>query len=508
MIRKVLKSLFGKIALIFLVEIMVLSAIQMYLSLTCTFDYYFEKDQKIHAETAANLAKIVEQQWRNGQSFSEIQQTIQGLRLLNPNAHIFLLDEKGQILDNWSDHSPLQRQKIDLQPVLRFLSMKPQNLKEAIFVDDPLHPQNRVIFSASPVVLPQQMGYLLVTFNVPFNSISFQSIKESGVLQNTSLAAMLTVLMSLLAGFLVFFFLNRRLQIMRNVVNYFKNGQYDARIPITAQDEIGDLGIAFNNMANEFQKYLRNLERNDRLRRELIANISHDLRSPLASARGYVETIIMKEKQLSAKERQKFLQVIYKNVVQLNDLVNELFELAKFDAQQIEPAVEAFSLAELAQDIVLKFQPQAEAQGLNLLSRFPKKLPLVKGDIGMIERAISNLIQNAIKFCDSGATVVLELKPVAHGVEICVKDNGAGIPPEDLPFIFERFYRVDKSRNRTSGGSGLGLAIVKKIVEAHGSTIQVKSVPQQETIFKFELPYWQKSGTKAAQFPQAKSKLS
>ena len=492
MFRKLFKSLFGKIALIFLIEILVLSAIQMYLSLTCTFDYYFEKDQKIHASTASNLAGIIENRFNSGQDFTSIKKEINKLRLLNPDAHIFVLDPAGNILATLTDETTVVRKKVDVRPILEFLSIDAPKRMKAIFIDDPLHTDKRVIFSASPLSLPSKMGYLLVTFNVPLNTISWQTIRESGVLQNTSLAAMLTVMMSLLAGFLVFFFLNKRLQIMRNVVNYFKNGKYDARIPITTQDEIGDLGLAFNNMASEFEKYLQSLERNDRMRRELIANISHDLRSPLASVRGYVETILMKDSALSKNERKKFLKIIHKNVVHLNDLVNELFELAKFDAKEIEPAFEPFSIAELAQDIVLKFQPQAETQGINLILRFPKNLPLVKGDIGMIERAVSNLIQNALKFCPGDSTVVLEIEKLPGQIRINVRDNGPGIPAEDLPHIFERFYRVDKSRNRASGGSGLGLAIVKKIIEAHGQAISVTSSKAEGTVFSFTLPVWKK----------------
>ena len=158
----------------------------------------------------------------------------------------------------------------------------------------------------------------------------------------------------------------------------------------------------------------------------------------------------------------------------------------------IEPTIEPFSIAELAQDIVLKFQPQTEAMDVNLISRFPKKLPLVKGDIGMIERAISNLIQNALKFSGKGSTVALEIERRQDTIEVRVGDNGPGIPKNDLPHIFERFYRVDKSRNRASGGSGLGLAIVKKIVEAHEQQISVQSDTQSGTVFSFKLPIWKK----------------
>jgi len=126
-------------------------------------------------------------------------------------------------------------------------------------------------------------------------------------------------------------------------------------------------------MSSAFQKYLRDLENHDRMRRELIANFTHDLRSPLASARGCIETVMIKDQALFKKERKKFLRIIHKNIIHLNDLVNALLELAKFDAKKIEPTIEPFSIAELAQDIVLKFQPQAEALGVNFNITFSPK---------------------------------------------------------------------------------------------------------------------------------------
>jgi len=134
------------------------------------------------------------------------------------------------------------------------------------------------------------------------------------------------------------------------------------------------------------------------LRRELIANISHDLRSPLSSIQGYLETILMKERELSDNDRKSYLETILKNVTNLNRLVHELFELSKLDAMESEPLFEPFSIAELAQDVVLKFQQQAEKAEINLVTKIPVNLPFVYADIGMIERALSNFIDNALRY--------------------------------------------------------------------------------------------------------------
>jgi signal transduction histidine kinase len=185
------------------------------------------------------------------------------------------------------------------------------------------------------------------------------------------------------------------------------------------------------------------------------------------------------------------LETIFKNALQLNRLVNELFEFSKLDARQVQPQIEPFSIAELTQDVILKFKPVADRRNINLRLILPQtSLPLVRGDIGMIERALSNLIDNALNYTPPGGAVMVTVEKKDDKVCVRITDTGKGIPQKDLPHIFERFYRVEKSRTRQSEptGAGLGLAITKKIIDAHQSTITVKSEPGKGTEFEFALP--------------------
>ncbi|MDA0746200.1 MAG: HAMP domain-containing sensor histidine kinase, partial [bacterium] len=271
-------------------------------------------------------------------------------------------------------------------------------------------------------------------------------------------------------------------------VQKFAQGDYPQRVLVHSRDEIGQLGIAFNQMADTIISSMEKIRQNDVLRRELIANISHDLRSPLASIQGYLETVLMKESTLSLEQRRRFLNTVYHNVSMLSRLVNELFELSKLDARQVEPQTEPFSLAELAQDLILEFQPQAEEKRIRLHPPNSPNLPFVYADIGMIERALSNLLENALRYTPEGGDVTVKLTPLENSVQVCVQDNGQGISPEDLPFIFDRFYRADKSRAKNASSAGLGLAIAQKILEAHNSQICVQSEINTGTTFTFELP--------------------
>ena len=178
----------------------------------------------------------------------------------------------------------------------------------------------------------------------------------------------------------------------------------------------------------------------------------------LASIQGYLETIFMKKEDLDEERRQQFLDIIYQNTTMLNRLVGELFEFSKLDAKQSEPEIEPFSLAELVQDTVMEFRPQAEEHRIEIKAEYSQNLPLVRGDIGMIARVLTNLIENALHYTEQGTVTVL-LADTPGSVETRVQDTGRGIPREDQPHIFDRICRVEKGRSSAPGGTGLGLAI-------------------------------------------------
>ena len=286
---------------------------------------------------------------------------------------------------------------------------------------------------------------------------------------------------------ILLFFVTKRLHNLTLAVKKFESGEYNERVTIKSSDEVGQLGTAFNHMAQTIENNLKELKENDELRRQLIANVSHDLRSPLTSVQGYLETILMREDKYSDSEKRRFLQITLKNVTNLTRLVQQLFELSILDAQQKDPIFEPFSINELFHDILLKFKPQAEEAKIKLLSNIPENFPLTIGDIGMIERVLTNLMGNAIKFTPPGGEIRADLSMDNQNILIKISDTGRGIPKEDLPYVFDRFYRVEKSRTAYTQGSGLGLAIVKKIIDTHKTTITVESIENQGTAFMFTL---------------------
>jgi signal transduction histidine kinase len=241
-------------------------------------------------------------------------------------------------------------------------------------------------------------------------------------------------------------------------------------------------------MARVIEDQVRRLKHNDALRRELIANVSHDLRTPLALLQGHLETLQIKSGALSEDERGRHVAIAAHQCRGLARRIGELFELAKLEAQETLPQREPFAIAELVQDVVLKFRLEAERRRIAIVADMAADLPFVHADIGLIERALDNLLGNALRYTPAGGEIRVALAATPDQLCLRVSDTGRGIPPEDLPHVFDRFY-CDRGRApHPHDGAGLGLAITRRIVELHGGTIRVESPPNRGACFTVCLP--------------------
>jgi signal transduction histidine kinase len=276
-------------------------------------------------------------------------------------------------------------------------------------------------------------------------------------------------------------------------VTRFQESDFSARPalpppPAGRGDEIDRLGLALRDMSARLASQVQRLKQTDVLRRELVANVSHDLKTPLATLQGYVDTLLLKEGVLDREERRNYLEIAARSCRRLSKLVSDLIELAKLDAQAVVPQIETFSAAELLQDIAQKFLLNARQRRVELAAVVPDRAPYVCADIGLIERVLENLLGNALAHTDSDGRVVLALEDHGDCVVLRVTDTGCGIAPEELSNVFERFYRVDGPRWERGGNAGLGLAISKGILELHGSDLQVESRVGEGTSFSCRLP--------------------
>ena len=315
------------------------------------------------------------------------------------------------------------------------------------------------------------------------------------------------VVFSVIAGLLVFAFLTRRLRTLAVTVDRFRESGFTESVCLTSANSSGDdidrLGAAIHDMSQRIAEQFTLLAQAEVKRRELLANVSHDLRTPLASIQGYLELLLLKHGTLPAEEERSYLEVAAKHSERLGRLIRDLFQLTKLEVHELQPQLESFPITELIQDVVQKFQLAADKRGLRLSSHLTGDHLQVNGDIGMIESVLENLVENAMRHTPAGGEIRVEVTPLDKArLAVRVVDTGRGIPDDELASIFDRYYRVNRGDASDLGGTGLGLAITRHIIHLHRGKIRAESVVGEGTTFTFELPL---AAETAAASPSAKA---
>ncbi len=477
-------SFYVKLALVLLALLLVLGGVQLWLTFTTARQFMQEVDQRLNRTLAQAMAHELLPALEDSLNIAEAGHRIHYMMVMNPNVEIYLLDSTGHILAFFAEPGKeVLMNRVSLEPVVQFLK-HPDNFP--VLGEDPRHPGTRKPFSAAPIRIGNRPGYIYIILGSQQYHSAASMVLNSYIFRTSLRFGLLFIVLSGVIGVLVFAMLTRRLREVTEAVTAFDSGQSERRIRVGGQDEIAQLGRAFNRMADRIVEAFRQLQQQDEQRRQLIANVSHDLRSPLASIQGYLETIMMKWETLSPEQQRQYLKITWNNTRMLNQLIDELFELSRLDAQNVQPRLEPMNLAELVQDVVLKFQPRAEQKQITIQAHWPEQLPPVAVDIALMERALTNLLDNALRYTPEAGKVSVTLTLDNGAVQVEVKDNGPGIPPEDLPHIFKRFYRVRKSRS-SGDGAGLGLAIASRIIALHQSQLQVASAPGKGARFWFDI---------------------
>jgi signal transduction histidine kinase len=487
-----LRSLYAKLAIVLLGLFILIGISFIVISVISTEKYQQEVNQKLNRKVAELIVAekiILEDNRINHKALKEI---FHMLMVINPSIEIYLLDTEGKILAYSAEPGKVKLERVDLEPVQKWIS---GNVTLPLFGDDPRDRNGQKVFTAARIAPKgKPEGYLYVILGgETFDSI-IQMIQGSYILRLSIRVIAISILVALVAGLLIFAFLTRRLKRLAAVMDGYQSGIPPEGLDLPdsghkdSADEIDRLVSTFRQMTERINLQMEKLEKSDAMRRELVANVSHDLRTPLATLRGYMETLLMKEEDLSAEERRNYLKIAISHCERLGILISDLFELAKLEAQDMVVNAESFSISELVQDVVQKFSLSAQERNVNIVTNVGKELPFAYADIALIERVLENLVENALRHTREDGSVSIVMNHHNKDVRVWVSDTGHGIPEEHLSRIFDRFYQMDKSRKGKSGHSGLGLAITKKILELHKRTIEVESKAGSGTTFTFTLP--------------------
>lgn len=492
-----MKALYTRLALALLLIMITVGGGFYALEQWSTREYHAELTQRLNGSIAMYVtgqSTLIENGAVNRE---ELTLLADRAMVINPSVEVYLLDREGRILGHGLPPDTVLQSSVDLQPVQDLIDGRAHI---PIYGTDPRNPDRNKVFSASPVMSGENLqGYLYVVLGGRQYDELAGNIRESYV-RKTSIAAISALVAGgFLSGLVAFALLTRRLTALTRAVQSFTDSGFDSDVATGALatrdakrwksgDEISQLGDAFNAMAGKIHEQFDALQENDRLRRELISNVSHDLRTPLATMHGYVDTLLLKNEELDAASREHYLKIARKHTQRLGTLIGDLFELSKLDSGSIPLSLETFPLAELLHDVVQDFELEAQGRNIELRISGEPESALVHADIALVQRVLENLIRNALDYTPKGGRISLEISNRPEQVAVCVSDTGCGIPEDQIENIFDRFYCSDHGQNGRSDSTGLGLAIVKRILDLHNSRITVHSEINKGTRFQFELP--------------------
>jgi len=486
-----LNSLYLKLVLVLFCLFSVVGGVFLAVVLYTAPMYQQEVSQRLNHDLAHYIVKE-KVLFKNGQvQHDNLEKLFHDVMIINPSLELYLLDARGRLVAHSLEPSRIVRKQVSLQPINEFLENPDHGL---ILGDDPVHRDGLNSFTVAPIDFGgQRQGYIYAILGSEKINRITDVLKRSLIMKWSTSTVLIALGFAFTAGLVLFFVLMRKLRVLSQAMQDFKHGKLmdlDDTEPRGREsgDEIDAMALTFQEMAQRIHTQFNHLQEVEAMRRELVANVSHDLRTPLSSLNGFLETLQLKSAVLSDEEKQTYLKIACDSAARLTHLVEELFELAKLDANEVQPQQEQFSLAELSFDISHQFYLRAREKNIDFEVIADENVPCVNADVGMIERVLENLIENSFKHTPARGRIQLRLTPRGNEVEIEVADTGHGISREELPLVLKRFYRNRERHDETGDGLGLGLAIASRIVELHGGRLTVDSELHRGTQFRFSLP--------------------
>jgi signal transduction histidine kinase len=391
------------------------------------------------------------------------------------NNIICVLDSNGQ---SWLLADPLGKDFLNNEPVQKqlkaaFNQIKTGNAVQSVSTLENLY-QTQAITMGVPIFSGDEVTGAIFIYS------ELKELDNSlGVIYRQLVnAAIISMLMALILVYLFSRYMVKDLRKINTAAKSLSKGDFTTRVQLKNQNEIGQLADTFNNMAEELQKL-------EGLRISFVANVSHELRTPLTSIQGFVQGIL--DGAIAKEDQDTYLSTVLDETKRLNLLISDLLELSKIESGKFPLNNRIFDINELMRRCLITFEQRIENKKLNVQVIMEDERLYANADPDRIAQVITNLIDNAVKFSSQEGGLVLRTQVHDDKIYVSVKDTGEGIPDKDLPFIFERFYKVDKSRGRKLQGTGIGLSIVKKIMDQHGQKIWVESKLNEGSVFTFSL---------------------
>ena len=497
---KFTKTIYAKLAICLTVIFFAIGVFSSQMLLQASSAHQRLVTQHLHCDLASLVIKDYLLFNDNGLDLDAAKMIFMKLMVLGPNFEFYILNPAGDIVTYSADPGVVKPNTVGLEPINRFLKNK-SGLDTAIMGDNPRALDQKKIFSVAPIKQNNQViGYLYVILGSDIFDAFSEAFSQSKLLRTGFLLVVASLCFGLLASLAVVGLITRPLTQLTSAIHRLRDSGFSKDSERSASEalahwdnnnpsEIHVLGSSFKALLDRLEAQYKQVITVDELRKELLTHISHDLRTPLASLLGYLETWQMNNGAVSKEQSDQYIAVASRNANKIANLIDQLFELAHLDSGNVQVNRESFSVAELVHDVLQKFSIEAIARKVQLNVEPKNTSILVHGDIEKLERVFSNLIENALRHTGEGGAITVRLSKAGRFVAIDVSDTGIGIPEEDLPHIFDAHFKAGNSVRGNSAHGGIGLAITKKIIDLHNSQISVKSQVNQGTTFSFMLPY-------------------
>ncbi len=507
------RSLAQRLTLVFALLLIACSVASAWLQIRASDRYEQEVIQRLSRDLARQIVRTSKLAGADGLDPEAVRNLFDQLMGVNPSVEVYLLTPDGRIIGHAAPEGRLRRQTVDLAPIRRLLSGEAL----PIMGDDPRGAPASKVFSAAPVTVDGiDRGFVYVILQGEAQTALAADAAPSRVLAGALWSLLLVSVLGLAAGIAAFWLITRRLRRLTASVARLERDGLAALEPLAAdpidfaprrdaspeglpapvkvgveRDDIALLERTVAGMARRIAEQWQEKAREDQSRREMVANISHDLRTPLTSLHGYLETLALKDAALDPVDRRRYLETALGQSRKVNRLAQDLFELATLEYGAITPELENVDLADLLQDVFQKFELAAGARRQALVAEIAPGLPPVRADLAMIERVLTNLLDNAIRHTPPDGRIVVRLARAADQVVVEVRDSGPGIPAELRPGLFVRRSRlasvaregrragqvqvaaVHGSRDAGAASGGLGLLTVQCILRLHGSSVEL-----------------------------------
>ena len=449
--------------------------------------YFKASHQRLNREVATHIAKFSQPfVGMNKANHKATERIFFNAMVTNPSAEVYLLDTMGRVMVYEAPPEKIKRHRVNLAPIRQFIQTQGLDFIEG---DDPRQSAGKQVFSAAQVRdQGRLLGYVyVVLLGESYGATLTQLFQDYSIEWGLKITLFL-LLAAFAVGFAVFYLLTRDLTRIIRTVMRFRDGDLTARTQLKPTSDLVPLANAFDTMADQLANSLAQLQTAEQLRRDLVANVSHDLRSPITSIRGYAETLDM-DASLNSTQKH-YVGAILQSTQRLTNRINELFELSKLEAKERKPEKEPFLLADLLTETYTNFQLIAQQKAI-AFSCVNCELPSVcYADINMIEHVLQNLVENAIHYSPEGGHVRLHLASMDQHIAVSVVNSIPALP-EAISDYLSQINQIDSTdASVRPPNSGLGLAIVMKILSLHDSRLHVTRLSETDISFSFDLPVY------------------